>query len=141
MSTIQFISTVSRTNDIRIVRDSSGYIIKASANTLKGKLELRRILNYERLKEGFLYYTLGNPCTYSDALLDPEVKKLGREPGYDGGYVFRTKELAKDFSRMNNLNFIPYGLIIKNPDKDIDWSKEQENGYGSLTADSYIVEV
>lgn len=141
MSTTEIISTLQRVNDITITRNSNGIIITAKAITEVGKLKLRQILDIERLKEGTLFYTLGNPVSYSIALLEPYLKKLGKEKDYPGGCVFKTKEDAVIHSQLHNLKYKPYGLIIKNVDTDIDWSKETDEGFGRLLIDSFIVNI
>ena len=42
-------------------------------------------------------YTIGKTSSYDRSLMEePEVFKLGPEDGYDGGWVFRTEQEARD---------------------------------------------
>lgn len=138
MSIIERIDTEYRAGDIIIHRDKNGKISQASAHTDVGKKYIRNLIDSERIVTGNLYYTLGHPKIYDINLLnDFFLMKLGRENDYLGGYVFLTIKSANKLLAKHN-KYKVYGLIINNPEKDIDFTEFDTNGYGYLLKDSYI---
>lgn len=87
-----------------------------------------------------MFYTLGNPDIYEEYLSnDPHPMKLGRKNDYIGGSIFRSQEDAKKFLKKNRIPFNVYGVVVQ--EKDIDFSKEKENGFGDLLVDSLLIRI
>jgi len=90
-------------------------------------------------------FTIGSRSSYDRALAtEPEVKKLGRQPDYGGGWVWRTREAAEAFIEAHpNLGFEPkvYGLVLPaNWDKDVS-PEPAEDGVHRLLHDALIVQL
>lgn len=92
-----------------------------------------------------IVYTIGNPYYYEIGLKESSSQnpllKMGRDQEYLGGIIFKTKEEALEYIKENGLDYIPYGVILKNGwEEDVDDSYEHCN-YNCLLKYSEIIKV
>lgn len=99
-------------------------------------------------------FTIGRTSGYDQALIEAEATgiirlKIGRQPDYSGGWVWRTREEAKAFINQGKIEisgvpqdpstFSVYGLILPTS-WDVDVSKDlDEFGVHMLLNDAKIV--
>lgn len=87
-------------------------------------------------------FTVGHTESYEQCFrTQPKVTKIGPRPadGYEGGYVFRTREAAQGFIDENGHPYSVYGLVLPTG-WEVDVSAEPHaDGVHRLLRDAEVV--
>jgi hypothetical protein len=101
------------------------------------------VIGSVQVPRGVTAFTIGIEDCYEQAILDnPNTKKLGRMGDYEGGWVWKTFEEAREFLVAQGLQdqYRVYGLSLEGSwETDVSPEPSPKDGVHRLLRDSRIV--